>query len=127
MILAIAKLLTSVFGLDLQKAQRFVIYGLMVLVGVFVLVFALWMRSCMTKPAKLDQQEIIKAQQAIAVEDRKQMVEILASSDAREAVIDGNLSNAKADTINAIYDSKVKWNQASDDEVKAELLRRLNQ
>lgn len=83
-------------------------------------------RSCGQK-AKLDQQEIIKAQQSIAVEDRKQMVEILVSSDAREAVIDSEVSNAKKDTVNAIADSKEKWSQASDEEIKAELLRRMNQ
>lgn len=93
------------------------------LIALLAVVFT---RSCGQKP-KLNQQEIIKAQQSIAVEDRKQMVEILVSSDVREATIDSEISNAKKDTVNAIADSKEKWSQASDDEVKAELMRRLNQ
>jgi hypothetical protein len=127
MILTLAKFISGLFGIDLQKAQRYVIYAVMIVIAIIVLVFAMWMRSCFTKTPKLNEAEIQKAQQSIAVEDRKQMVDILANSDAREAAIDGNISNAKANTINAIHDSREKWSKASDDEIKAELMRRMNQ
>ena len=127
MILAIARFIAGLFGWDLQKVQTGVIVALMVLIGIAVLVFALWMRSCFTKTPKLDEAEIQKAQQSIAVEDRKAMQEVLISSDAREAAIDSNISNAKANTINAIHESREKWSQATDEEIKAELLRRMNQ
>ena len=94
MILAIARFIAGLFGWDLQKVQTGVIVALMVLIGIAVLVFALWMRSCFTKTPKLDEAEIQKAQQSIAVEDRKAMQEVLISSDAREAAIDSNISNA---------------------------------
>ena len=95
-------------------------------ITLIALLAILFTRSCGRTP-KLDQQEIIKAQQSIAVEDRKAMQEVLISSDAREAAIDSNVSNAKKDTVNAIADSKEKWSQASDEEIREELLRRLNQ
>jgi hypothetical protein len=99
-----------------------------ILAAILVIAIAsiLLTRSCGSKP-KLNEAEIQKAQQAIAVEDRKQMVEILTSSDVREAAIDGNVSNAKADTVNAIHEARHKWQNATDDEIKAELERRLNQ
>lgn len=99
-----------------------------ILAAIFVIALGsiLIVRSCGSKP-KLNEAEIQKAQQSIAVEDRKAMQEVLISSDVREAVIDSEISNAKAETVNAIHDSKVKWNQATDEEIKAELLKRLNQ
>lgn len=102
------------------------IVAILAAILVIALLSILLTRSCGSKP-KLNEAEIQKAQQAIAVEDRKQMVEILTSSDAREAAIDGNLSNAKANTVNAIHEARHKWQNATDDEIKAELLRRLNQ
>lgn len=127
MILVIAKLLNSWFKIDLQKAQRWVIIGLMVLIGVFVLVFALTMRSCFKKTPKLDEAEIQKAQQAIAVEDRKVMVEILANSDAKEAVADNVSANADVVKINTLKESRDKWSEATVDEMTAELERRAKQ
>ncbi len=127
MILSIAKFIAKWFGVDLQKAQTGVLIGLMILLGAFVLFFVLSVRSCMNKPAKLNQEEIIKAQQAIAAEDRKTMIDTLAKSDAREAEADGDISNAKANTVNAIHESKQTWNAKSDEEIKAELMRRMNQ
>lgn len=127
MILVIAKLLNSWFKIDLQKAQRWVIIGLMVLIGVFVLIFALTMRSCFKKTPKLDEAEIQKAQQAIAVEDRKVMVEILANSDAKEAVADNVSANADVVKINTLKESRDKWANATVDEMTAELEARAKQ
>lgn len=94
-----------------------------ILIALLAVVFS---RSC-GKTVKLDEVEIQRAQQAIATEDRKQMEEVLAKSDAREATIDANISNAKSETINAIHESREKWSKASDEEIRNELLRRMNQ
>ena len=85
-----------------------------------VIVFGLVYRSC-NKPPKLDEKAIQSAQQAIEKQDRKVMVDILANSDAQEKVIDQNVANAKADTINAKEESKKKWSEATNDELAKEL------
>lgn len=113
----------NIIGWIYANKRTVAILAAILVIAILSVVFS---RSCGSKP-KLNEAEIQKAQQAIAVEDRKQMVEILTSSDAREAAIDGNLSNAKANTVNAIHEARHKWQNATDDEIKAELERRLNQ
>ena len=120
----ISLFLANVWGWIWAHRRTVAILAAILLIAILSVLFG---RGCNSKPAKLNQEEIIKAQQSIAVEDRKQMVDILASSDAREAAIDSNISNAKANTVNAIHESRERWSQASDDELKAELLRRMNQ
>lgn len=89
------------------------------IVGVF--------RSCGKKEIKLDQKAIIEAQQAIEANDRQKMVEVLATSDAKEAVADETATNASAVTVNVIKELKDKWNAASDEDIRAELERRAKQ
>lgn len=102
--------------------------GVAIAVGaVFVIVLiSLVFRSC-NKPPKLNQQEIIKAQQAIAENDAKKMKEVLVASDVKEKVADQTQSNSEANTVNAIQESKEKWKDASIEEMRAELERRANQ
>ena len=119
----IALILANAWGWIVAHKRTVAILAAILVIALLSILFT---RSCGSKP-KLNEAEIQKAQQAIAVEDRKQMVEILTSSDAREAAIDGNLSNAKANTVNAIHEARHKWQNATDDEIKAELLRRMNQ
>ena len=95
--------------------------------AVFVLVFGLWAKSCLTKTPKLDTAAIEKAQKAIAEQDRKVMIEVLAESDAKEAVADGIVNNAKAETINKEAESKAKWAAANNADLAAELERRARQ
>lgn len=95
-------------------------------VGVLLLIVILgvvFYKAC-NRPPKLNQAEIQKAQQAIAVADRKEMIEVLATSEAREKVADETIINANAATVNAIYESKKKWSEASTNEMTAELERR---
>lgn len=86
-----------------------------------LLLFGLVFRSC-NKPPKLDQKEIIKAQQAIAKEDRKEMIEILTNSTVREQGIDNSVKMAEEATEAA----KRNYSQLSNDELAAELEKRLN-
>lgn len=96
---------------------RIVLTGL----GILVLIIAVVMvyRSCQ-KPPKLDQEAIIEAQQAIEMNDRKTMVEILANSDGREQGIDNSIKAAEEATNKAVRD----YSQLSNDELAAELERR---
>lgn len=93
-------------------------------VGVLLLLllFGLVYRAC-NRPPKLDQKEIIEAQQAIQKNDRKVMVEILAESDVREQAIDNSIKAAEQATENA----KKNYSQLSNDELAKELERRLNE
>lgn len=80
------------------------------------------LRAC-NKPPKLDQKEIIEAQQAIAKEDRKEMIEILTNSDVREQAIESNIKQAEEATRQA----KQNYSGKSNEELAAELERRLQQ
>jgi Na+/H+ antiporter NhaB len=76
------------------------------------------------RPPKLNQKEIVQAQQAIEKQDREQMRQILVESEVREAMIDANVATATGDTVNAIHESKKKWADASVEDMQAELERR---
>jgi hypothetical protein len=106
-----------------QRHWRLFLGGLLALTAVF-LVFGYCRKA---DAPKLDQKEIIQAQQAIAAQDEAKMREILVQSDAREKVADDTAINAKAATVNAIQESREKWRDAEAEEMAAELERRANQ
>lgn len=88
---------------------------------ILVIGFGLIFRAC-NKPPKLDQKEIIKAQQAIAQEDRKQMIEILTNSKVQEQGIDNSIKLAEEATEKAKQD----YSKLTNEQLAAELERRLN-
>lgn len=92
-----------------------------VAVVILVIGFSLVYRAC-NKPPKLDQKEIIKAQQAIAKEDRKQMIEILTNSKVQEQGIDNSIKQAEEATEKAKRD----YSKLNNQELAAELEKRLN-
>lgn len=85
--------------------------------------FARWW----TRPPKLDEKAIQKAQQAIAENDRRAMVEVLAASDVQEKQIDGNLANAETEKLKAIHEARKNAEALTNDELAAELNRRAQQ
>lgn len=89
-----------------------------------LITLALLYRGCGKSTPKLDPQEIIKAQKAIAEQDREEMTRVLVESDAKEAVADETEINANAAKVNAIAESKAKWAEASNAEMQEELERR---
>ncbi len=117
MIFAISAFISNIFGLDFAKARKIASVGLIALAVIVVIVaFGLIFRAC-NKPPKLDVQEIQRAQQAIATEDRKVMVEILAQSDVREKEIDNSVKAAEEATTAAVQDHSKKSNQELADEL----------
>ena len=84
-----------------------------------VIVIGLVVRSCGKSP-KLDQKEILKAQQAIEKEDRKVMLEILSNSDVKEQAIDSNIKLIEQ----ATEEAKKNYTGLSNQELAAELERR---
>lgn len=109
--------LLNIFGWVVAH-WRLVLYLLAGLALILLVVFAL--KSC-NKPPALNQQEIIKAQQAIEKNDRKVMVEILSNSDVREQGIDNSIKAAE----NATAEAKQNYQGKSNEELAAELERRL--
>lgn len=93
-------------------------------IAVIAIASILFVRSCGKRAVKLDEAAIQKAQQAIAERDQKAMVEVLAESDANEAVADATSVNANVIKVNALKESRDKWNNASLEEMQAELERR---
>lgn len=93
---------------------RLIVTGLAILILLIVVAFTY--RWCQGKP-KLDEKTIQKAQQAIAKEDRKAMVEILAESDAKEQEVDGSIKAAEQ----ATEDAKKSYSNYTNDELAKEL------
>lgn len=85
-----------------------------------VIGIALVFRAC-NKPPKLDQQDTIKAQQAIENSDRKVMIEVLTKSKVEEQGIDNSIKAAEEATEKAKRD----YSKLSNDELAAELEKRL--
>ena len=120
MILFLAKGL-ALLGVDLQKAQR-IVFWVLVVGGVCILgILCIFVLRACNKPPSLDQEEIIKAQQAIEKEDRKTMVEILTNSDVREQAIESNIKQAEE----ATREAKQNYQGKTNEELAQELERRL--
>lgn len=89
-----------------------------------VFAWVLWSFACNRPGAKLNEAEIQKAEQAIKERNDKELREILAASDAREAVIDSNVANAERDKVNALHEARKKYEGMTPEELAAELERR---
>ena len=92
-----------------------------VLALALLLIVGLQMKGCFKRTPKLNEAEIRTAQQAIADQDRSKMIEVLTASEVREKNIDANVANAKADTLNAIHESKIKYNDMTNEELAREI------
>lgn len=111
--------LLNIYGFVKLHARYFGI-GLAVLVLLIAIVFTY--RSC-SRPAKLDEAAIQKAQNAIAENDRRKMIEVLAESDTKEAEIDSTLKQIEIDRERA----KKNYIDKTNAELAAELERRARQ
>lgn len=99
---------------------RYFATGLAVLVLLIAIVFTY--RSC-SRPAKLDEAAIQKAQNAIAENDRRKMIEVLAEIDTKEAEIDSTIKQIEMDRERA----KKNYIDKTNAELAAELERRARQ
>lgn len=124
MIFAISKFVADLFGWDISRVQRYVVWIILGLVLLVIVIIGISLKSCFTKTPKLNQVEIQKAQQAIAAQDRKEMIEVLAQSDAREKAADATEIEANVVKQNAVAESKKQWADASNEDMAAELERR---
>ncbi len=128
MIILLANLLVNLFNFDFDVAKKWarrIFVGIVALIVLIIVVFVF--RACNKRTVKFDEKEILEAQTAIANQDRQKQIEILAKSDAKEAVAEEIIANADAIKINTIHESKKKWSEATDAEIQAELERRAKQ
>lgn len=96
-----------------------------VLVLLLLLTIGLQMRGCFKPKPKFNEKEIFEMNQAIERQDRKEMEEILTASEVRDKAIDGNVANAKSDTINAYAEARKKYQNMTPDELQAEINEKL--
>jgi low affinity Fe/Cu permease len=123
MIFGLASLLIRIFGFDFAKATRIARFVVVVLFAIVLLVGGLWLRSCFKKTPKIDEKAVNKAQNAIAKQDREQMVEVLAESDTKEDEVDSNIKGIE----HAREEAKKNYSGKSNEELAAELEKRLQQ
>jgi biopolymer transport protein ExbB/TolQ len=124
MILALAKLLTP-FGIDITKAQKIVIWALLIIGIIAVLSLGLWVRSCSSRrEARLDEKQKVEAAKAIEQKNDAKLKEILVEVEAREATINANVETAHVETHAAIQNAKEKYANMNTDELAAELEKR---
>lgn len=91
-------------------------------IGVLIVVIFVY-RACHKAP-HLNEAQIQKAQQAIAVQDREQMKEVLVESEVQEKQINANLANAETEKLNALAEARKKAEQMTNQELADELERR---
>ena len=101
---------------------RILIVGLAVLL---LLVVGLQMKGCFRAKPKFNEKEIFEMNQAIETQNRKEMEEVLVQSEVREKAIDGNVVNAKKDTINAYADARKKYAEMTPEQLQAEINEKL--
>jgi len=115
-------------GFAAKRVFWFAIDNWKIVVPVIALLIALvFFVRWWNRPPKLDEKAIQAAQKAIAENDRKAMVEVLAASDVNEKQIDGNLASAETEKLKAIHEARKNAEALTNDELAAELNRRAQQ
>jgi len=97
---------------------RVVLIGLAILV--VIIASGLTYRWCGNRKAKLNEQQIQKAQDAIKTRNDEKLKQILAEADTAEENIDAGIKQAEINTANA----KKKYDHLSSDELAQELENR---
>lgn len=111
------------------KAFRFVLarWRYFAIGAGILLLLIVFYASCGKKEVKLDEKGIQEAKIAIAERDEKKAAEVLAKSDAQEAIADNHSVEAEKVYINTLKESREKWANTPLDEMAAELERRAKQ
>ncbi len=109
----------NIFGWIIAH-KRLVLY----IVGGIVLFIcvSLIYRACHKAP-HLDEKQIQRAQDAIAKQDREEMVKVLTEAEVAEKQIDANLAEGEHQKLEAIQEAKRKAAKMTNDELAAELER----
>lgn len=123
MIFTIAKFITSLFGWDISKVQRWVSVAFLIVMIAVVLVPVMLVYKACNKPPKLDEKQIQKAEQAIKNRNDIELKQILAESDTQSRNIDAGIKQAEENTRQAVKN----YDGMTTDELAAEIERRKSQ
>lgn len=96
--------------------------AVVVTLAVLAITLVIASKACNRQP-KLDEQQIQRAQKAIADHDRKEMIEVLTESAVAERNIDANLANSDRERLKAFDDARRRASSMTNDELAAELER----
>lgn len=109
----------------IKRIGWFIVDHWKIVVPAIIIIFAaFWFRSCWNAhKAKLNEKQIIAAQQAIATQDREQMTKVLVDVAVTEKQIDANLANSDREKLEAIDEAKKKAAGMTNQELAAELER----
>jgi hypothetical protein len=91
--------------------------ALPVILASAIVLYVFFHYGCSKPAPKLDQEQIIKNQQAVASQDRQQMQDAYVESKAKEAATDESVGNAKAAAVNAAVDARRDAQQMTNDEL----------
>lgn len=97
MFFGIVTLLTNLFGLEFEKARKFVSIGLVVVILLIIAISGLWLRSCLKKPAKLDIKNIEKINKANEAERRAELQKVIEQNADVVKTVDGRNAIAEQD------------------------------
>lgn len=113
----------------LKRAFWFVVDNWKIFVpAIVILIAAIWIRSCWSAhKAKLNEKQIIAAQQAIAKNDREEMQRVLVEAEVEEKQIDANLAEGEHEKLVAIQEAKRKAAKMTNEQLAAELERLANE
>ena len=100
-------------------------YLVTLLAFIILVLIGMQMKGCFTRTPKFNEDEIRRAQKAIAEDNRKEMVEVLAQSEVREKNIDANVANAKIETVNAYAEARKKYENMSIEQLQTEVNEKL--
>lgn len=98
--------------------KKLVIYGVL---AVLLLIFVFWLKACFHKEPKIDEAEILKAQEAVKEKNDARLKDILANADVKEKVIAGEVANSAANTEAAKVEAKKKYADMNTQQLAEEL------
>lgn len=124
MIFALANLLMRVLGIDFDKALKYARLVFIAVVGLVVLVTAIFVFKACNRPPKLNEKQIQKVQQAIDKQERTEMVETLAQIEVEQKNIDANLAKSDTEKLKAFDEARKKAQSLSNEQL-AEALEAL--
>lgn len=118
------KFLTSIWNTWFyQWTLPLKIASLAVLVVVLALIVGA-LKSCGRSQPKLDEQQIQRGEAAVKQRNDAELKQVLAESDARVEVIEGNVANAEHERKWAVEEAKHKYDDWTTDQLAEELERR---
>lgn len=94
---------------------------------VLVLVGGIFLLRACNKPPKLDQEAIIRAQDAIASREKAKMEEAFAQIEVKDQNIDANVAFSETKKLNALAEARRKAREMSNEDLARALEERLNE